>query len=244
MIFALLLAASGSLHARLRGGQYTLKYFDARGAAELSRIALVASRAQWTDERFPIKIEDGMPNVPQFQSAKESGALKLNMNRVPLLELEDGRAFGQSRAIERFVARSHGLFGSDEYEAALIDSIVEHTRDVREAFGRAVPFFGPETEEKAAKREAWYSEALVDWLRRLEASLPAPSASGGGVFAVGGALSLADLAIWHLLRDCFADVEKAKAATSGCARLIAIADAVGAMPEISGWLAKRPQTMF
>lgn len=227
---------------RLRGGQYTLKYFDARGAAELARIVLVASGAKWEDVRFPISMEGGKPNVPEFQAAKAAGLLAPNMGRVPLLQLDDGRVFGQSRAIERFVARQHKLFGSDEVEGAMIDAIVEHTRDVREAYGRAVPAFGPETEEKAAKREAWYGEALGDWLRRLEAALPAPAA--GSVFAVGSALSLADLAIWHMLRDYFADAEKCKLAASGCPRLNAIADAVGAMPEISAWVAKRPQTTF
>ncbi|KAG8458868.1 hypothetical protein KFE25_004202 [Diacronema lutheri] len=233
-------AAAGSAHLRLRGGLYKLTYFDARGAAELARIVLVASGAAWEDVRFPISMEGGKPNVPEFQKAKASGALALNMGRAPLLELDDGRALGQSRAIERFVARSHGLFGGSEFEGAQIDAILEHTRDVRDAYGRAVPAFGAETEDKAAKRAQWYAEALPDWLRRLEAALP----PGGNNVAVGSSLSLADLAIWHLLRDYFADAEKTMQAASGCERLNAIADMVGAMPAISGWVAKRPQTAF
>jgi glutathione S-transferase len=229
----------------LRGGAkapgYKLTYFDARGAAELARIVLVASKTEWDDVRFPIAMVDGKPAVPEFQAAKESGALKVNMDRAPLLELEGGFAIGQSRAIERFLARRHGLFGADELEGAMIDAVVEHTRDIKEAYSRAVPPFGPDSEEKAAKLATWYGETLPGWLARLERALPAAS---GAHCAVGGALSLADLAIWQLLKDNFQDVAGAAAAAKGCPRLNAIADGVAALPQIAGYVAGRPKTMM
>jgi len=236
-------SAHGSVFARLRGGKaaYKLTYFDARGVAELSRIALVAAGVDFEDARFPISMEGGKPSVPEFTAAKASGALTVNMDRVPILEIPGGPTIGQSRTIERFVARRHALYGADEMEAALVDMVVEHSRDIKEAFGRAVPPFGPESEEKAAKRDAWYAEALGDWLQRLERALPP---SDNDAYAVGAVLSLADLAIWQLLRDTFSDAERARKAAASCTRLNAIADQVAAMPAVAGWLANRPQTMM
>ncbi|KAJ1630100.1 hypothetical protein T492DRAFT_840328 [Pavlovales sp. CCMP2436] len=125
MLAVLLLAsasAHGSVFARLRGGKaaYKLTYFDARGVAELSRIALVAAGVDFEDARFPISMEGGKPSVPEFTvcAAKASGALTVNMDRVPILEIPGGPTIGQSRTIERFVARRHALYGADEMEVA------------------------------------------------------------------------------------------------------------------------------
>jgi glutathione S-transferase len=250
MLLSMLLLGSAALArpsvvslSSLRGGAkppgYKLTYFDARGAAELARVVLVVGGAPWEDVRYPISMQGGKPSVPEFQKAKESGALAINMGRVPLLDLDDGFSIGQSRAIERFLARRHGLYGEDEREQASIDAIVEHTRDIKEAFGRAVPPFGPESDEKAAKRDAWYEQALADWLGRLERALPAGGAAGR---AVGARPSLADLAIWQLLRDFFPDAARTAKAAEGCPRLTGIADAVGAMPPLAAWVEQRPKT--
>ena len=39
---------------------------------------------------------------------------------------------GQSKAIERYIARRYGLLGANEIEAAQIDAITEHIRDAKE----------------------------------------------------------------------------------------------------------------
>jgi hypothetical protein len=48
---------------------------------------------------------------------------------------------GQSKTIERFVARQHGFLGSNELEAAQVDMICEHMRDIKQMFvnGRQPP---------------------------------------------------------------------------------------------------------
>jgi glutathione S-transferase len=53
---------------------------------------------------------------------------------LPVLDVHgDGSVLlSQSRAIERFIARSHGLFGNDNVEAALIDATCETVRDLYE----------------------------------------------------------------------------------------------------------------
>ena len=66
--------------------------------------------------------------VPDTQ---EGVVLAANMNRVPVLEVRDAEGtlqatVGQSKAIERFVARQLHFMGRNEIEAAQIDMICEH----------------------------------------------------------------------------------------------------------------------
>ena len=110
----------------------TLKYFDARGAAETSRVLLAIGGIKYEDHRYAIG--PGF-EAPEFKADKESGALALNLGRAPLLLTDEG-AIGQSKSIERYVANQAGLMGTTPFEAATIDMVAEHVRDVRDAQAR------------------------------------------------------------------------------------------------------------
>jgi len=239
-------APGPSVARKLRGGMtmsasstYRLTYFDARGAGELSRVLLTLGKQEYEDKRYPIAFVDGKPSVPDFQKAKEAGDLKANMGRVPILDV-DGVEIGQSKAIERFLARKLGMYGSSDLEAAQVDAVCEHCRDVKEAFGRAVPPFAPEDEEKEKKRDEWYATGLPSWFSRLEDALPASE----GDWLVGSSLTLADVYVWSLVRDTFPDKERCSKAMEGCTRLRSVADRVALIPELSAWLESRPVTNF
>lgn len=95
---------------------------------------------------------------------------------------------------------------------------------------------------QTAAIKKWYEEGeLKEWLGKLERSLPGATPPH---FSVGGRLSYSDVAIWHLLRDCFDDADKVNACAAECARLTAIADHVAALDAVKSWLAERPKTMF
>eukprot|EP00913_Durusdinium_trenchii_P015142 g14203.t1 len=79
---------------------YKLTYFDIRGLAENSR----------TIKR------------PEFDAMKAAGQLDSSLGKVPLLEV-DGAKIGQSKAIERFLAKELGMMGSNSVEVPHIDSI-------------------------------------------------------------------------------------------------------------------------
>ena len=66
----------------------------------------------------------------------------------------------------------------------------EHVADIKTGYQKA-------RTAGDADKEKWYAEALGPWLQKLEAVL---GASPG--FAVGGARSLADVAIFHLVSEC------------------------------------------
>ena len=147
------------LLASAYGGSLTLKYFDARGAAETTRVLLAIGGLQYEDKRY--KIGPGF-DAPEFKAEKESGALLLNLNRAPILMTDEG-SIGQSKSMERYVAREAGLMGRSSFEAATIDMVAEHVRDVRDAQQRkgfSKMARGKTDEEKATLSAEWYGADL------------------------------------------------------------------------------------
>eukprot|EP00586_Coscinodiscus_wailesii_P010739 CAMPEP_0172512132 /NCGR_PEP_ID=MMETSP1066-20121228/241922_1 /TAXON_ID=671091 /ORGANISM="Coscinodiscus wailesii, Strain CCMP2513" /LENGTH=253 /DNA_ID=CAMNT_0013291789 /DNA_START=28 /DNA_END=789 /DNA_ORIENTATION=+ len=222
-----------------------LKYFNAKGVAETSRLLLAIAEQSYKDTRFDIT--PGTFDAPAFTAAKESGELKMNMNRAPVLVIDGQTTIGQSKTIERYLAKRFGLMGDgSDAEEATVDCITEHCRDVRDAAARKgfSAFVRNKTEEeKAVLRKEWYETDLPALLLKLEESVAETSGQRG--FAVAGKLSYADVAIFTLLRDCGkADLEDTAKAAEACVLLNSIADAVGGDPRVVKWLDERPETMF
>ena len=129
--------------------------------------------------------------------------------------------------------------GSNDIEAAQIDCICEHVRDIKEKYGkiRAIT----DVAEKEAAMSKWFTTEFSEWLTKLEMSLPSGRAAG---CCVGDKVSLADVTVWSLLSDFFDNKEGVAASVKPCAQLISIVDAVAALPALQKWLADRPQTNF
>jgi len=229
-----------------------LRYFDAKGAAELCRILLHVGNIPFEDERFPLKQKAGGGfEITEFQEAKSNGAFDANMQRVPILHVGDAQ-IGQSRAIERYICSHSNLLGSNAEESAQIDCFTENVRDILDKWGkiRSTGGFGP-NEEKEKLIQQWFGASsngkgdYADWLLKLEKSLPGPVDS---CFVIGNALSYADVSLWQLLRDFYPAVHIHAAQTAeqaaGCKRLTRIADNVAVLPSLKEYLAKRPVTTF
>lgn len=216
---------------------YKLTYFDVRGVAETSRLMFAAAKQEYTDERFNMKMEmkDGKPDWstlqrPEFDAAKAAGELDASNGKVPMLTV-DGQKIGQSKAIERYLAKALGLAGSNDIEAAQIDAVTETVRDIKDAYQKA--------KGDPATKEKFFAEDLPAGLALLEKSLP----KGSGPFLVGSTISYADICIFMFLTDksgFFDDFDKAKAAYTPVARVKAAMEAVEANAEIADWIAKRP----
>mmetsp|Transcript_31587 Transcript_31587/g.66422 ORF Transcript_31587/g.66422 Transcript_31587/m.66422 type:complete len:251 (+) Transcript_31587:84-836(+) len=222
----------------------TLKYFDIRGAAETCRVLLAFGQEEYNDARY--KIDPATFQSPEFLDAKKDGDLKMNLNRAPILLTPDGQAIGQSKAIERYLARRFGLMGQTPEDEAIIDCIAEHCRDVKDAArqkGFSAFTKNKTDEEKALARKEWFEDDLPEMLLKIEDSLQETSASGG--YSFGNTSTYADVVIWALLRDCFAaDVEDTAKAADKCTALNAIADQIASNPGVSKWLSERPESMF
>ena len=225
----------------------TLHYFDARGAAELTRVLLTVGGIAFKDNRFEITMKEGKFETPSFTAAKEAGKLKVNMDRVPVLELEDGSQLGQSKAMERYVAKICGFAGESDFIAAQIDCVAEHVRDIKDKWGkiRAIGGMQPNQEKDAATAKFLQPDGEYEtFLRKLENALPANRSPG---FAVGSSVSYADFAIWHLIRDTFLDentLANSKAAALKCPALMEIVGTVEALPALSNYLKTRKVTRF
>lgn len=242
-------ASSQSVVSMDKYRKLKLTYFDARGPAEVSRIMLKIGGVEFEDHRLPItKKPDGGFDVPEFASVKESGLYAANMNRLPVLNV-DGIIIGQSRAIERYIAQHCKLMGKDEIERALVDCITENVRDIKDRWGKVRLTGG--LGKSAIKDEAvakWFSGGeLAEWLTKLDHSLPQPGTSNQQEYAVGDSLSLADISIWHLLRDYFTQYDnevRAAEKKAKCAKLSRIANKVAEHSVVKNWMLCRPPTQF
>jgi len=223
---------------------FQLKYFNARGAAEVSRILFAIAEKDYEDVRydFDMKARKSL----EFDAAKERGELKVNLNRVPVLMTDDGvTSIGQSKSIERYLARRFSLMGQSPNEDATVDCIAEHCSDIKQAaskkgFGRMTK--GKSDEEKADARKEWFESEFSTYLEKLESMIAGDTNNG---FAVGKALTYADVVIWTLIRDCSpSDQEDTNKAAEKCEVLNAIANTVASDPRVAKWLEERPVTMM
>ena len=155
------------------------------------------------------------------------------MGRVPLLYIDGKEVLGQSRTIERFLATRFGLMGSNDLEAAQVDMIGEHIRDIKDAYAKA---------KAAGNADKFLEEDLKTWLAKLEAVVAVTSTKPG--CAVGDKLSLAGLQIYSLLAEFFDAKDKATAAYAGLTHLTAIVSTVAANEKLVAWQKSRPVTQF
>jgi len=223
---------------------YELTYFDIRGLAEISRWLFLVAKTEFKDNRLSLTF--GTPGDfstikrPEFDAMKEKGELDVSLGKVPLLKV-DGALIGQSKAIERFIAKEVGLMGSNAVEAAQVDQLTETVRDVKDAYNAAKRTVGDD--EKKAAVEKFFAETLVEMCQKTEKSIPA----GAGPFMVGGKISYADLTWYMFLASpdgFFDNAEGAKAAFQSCPKIKAAMEATGENAELKAWIEKRPKSMF
>jgi len=202
---------------------YKLYYFDARGAAEVSRLLFAQAGVTFEDAR-----------------QKDWPALKAEMpyGQMPVLEI-DGEKFAESKAIDRFLARSFNLYGSGSaIDALRIDMICEAFVDIVASLGvirRA------KEEEKKEKFAAFFKNDLPKWLGNLTDVLK--KNNGGKTFFVGDTVSLADIhafsTLWTLTQH-----EGQSNALDNFPEVKALFARVAALPNIAKWVAVRPVTQF
>lgn len=223
---------------------YELTYFDIRGLAETARFLFKVSKTEFKDTRLTLAF--GTPgdfstiSRPEFDEMKEKGELDVSLGKVPFLTV-DGVKVGQSKAIERFVAKEVGMMGSSAVEGAQIDQLAETVRDIKDAY-QAVKRTQGEEEKKAAL-DKFFSEGLVEWLQIAEKSIPA----GPGPWLVGSKISYADIVFYAFIaapKGFFDRADEAKAAFQSCPRLKAAMDATDANADLQAWIKERPESMF
>jgi prostaglandin-H2 D-isomerase / glutathione transferase len=150
-----------------------LTYFDFDGSrGEAARLALHVAGIAFEDQRIARSdwpaLRDRMPYLS-----------------LPVLEV-DGKLIAQSNAINRYVGKLAGLYPKDDWQAALVDEVMDAVEDITFRIGNT---FALEGEAKKKAREALAAGHIAHFLQQFETRLKA----GGGEWFVEKRLTVADL---------------------------------------------------
>ncbi len=150
-----------------------LSYFDFDGGrGEAARLVMHLGGIAFEDKRIAGKdwpaLRDSMP----FQA-------------MPVLEV-DGKAITQSNTIDRYLGKLAGLYPKDDWQAALVDEVMDAVEDISTKIGNTMAL---EAEAKKKAREALAAGPIPRFLQQIEARLKA----GGGEWFVEKRLTVADL---------------------------------------------------
>lgn len=216
---------------------YKLSYFDGRGLGETIRILFAIGEQEYEDYRV--------------KGTWPADKAKYAFGKLPVLEV-DGKQICQSRAIERFVAKTFDLYGANEIEQAEIDMYTEQMNDIRLPLFRAMEAdnvakeVDPNHAETHVNKQKYFETKFVEDLAAFESVVSKLGAKDGHF--VGGKLSLADVQFYTLLE--FALFSKATTAEHVNATLAknptleAIFKKVQSHPKVAEWVAKRPASEF
>jgi len=224
--------------AQLLGGPqqvtYKLHYFNSRGRAEIARFLFVLAGKHYDDVRYasPRAGTSGL----DFQTVKQSGLLPFG--QLPALELArpglKSTFLSQSHAIERYLAKELGLYGSNNLEAARIDEVCEGVLDI------VVPYFtahrNPNQSEKEAVLKTFWSETFPKFVAAFERFL---KENEGNTFLVGKHATLGDVAVFGAI-DMINNPDSVNAVLKNHPTVQANVAATHKLLE--GWLSKRPVT--
>jgi prostaglandin-H2 D-isomerase / glutathione transferase len=157
-----------------------LTYFDIDASrGEVARLAMHLAGIPFEDRRIPRnewpKHRDSMPYLA-----------------LPVLEV-DGRLIAQSNTINRYVGKLAGLYPKDDWQAALVDELMDAVEDIS---GRIGATFALEGDAKKKAREALAAGAVAHFLRQFDARLEA----GGDEWFAEERLTVADLKCFLFVR--------------------------------------------
>lgn len=210
-----------------------LSYFNARGLAETSRLILAIVGENYEDLRYPLTIDKTktpMFSKPEFDLDKKMRVLERSFNKLPFLKVGEDVIF-QSKAIERYLAKTYNLMGSSLVEEALIDGLCEVIRDYKTEYQQVKK----EKNEESLKK--WFTETLPEKVGLLELNI-------NMIHAVGGRVSLADIVMFEFFTQYFDDVVSINNVLNGTEKVRSIVSNIGENKKIIKWLETRPMTDF
>ena len=168
----------------------TLYYFKIPfWRAEVTRLSLYIGGIPFEDYRIEGDDYDKFKQTGELPNKKIAP-----FKQLPVLDV-DGKIFAQTGAIARYCGKLSGLYPkNDDYNAALIDQIIEGAQDIN----YLVTLSGrdKDLERKKIARDILATKHLPKWFQFLENLLKQNTKS---IYFVGNDLTIADLAIWRLL---------------------------------------------
>lgn len=204
---------------------YKLTYFNTRGRAELIRLIFASKNITFTDER----IESA--SWPSLKSNTPSGHL-------PILTF-NGVVMCESMTIARFAANEAEIAGTTNLERAQADMIVEEVKKLEENLFY-VYLANKDPQERARKIIEAARSVVPPVMKTLEGWII--KNNGGNGFAVGKAMTWADLALFNLM-DFMKTMtpDAADQVLTVVPKLKALYDRVADMPYLNKYLKNRPE---
>ena len=199
---------------------YKLYYFNARGAAETIRLTFALAGVEYEDNRL------SQEEWAEFKPKTPYGGM-------PVLDI-DGKIFGGSSPILRYLAKQFGLDGEDDQANLILDGAVDTVQDVIQ---KMIPIF---YEKDAERKETLKKEAQnVSFPRYLGGLEKLAAANNAGPWFYGSKVTYADLSFYQT--STFMNVmfpgEVDKYPT-----LKKLTEAVEKLPKIAEWIKTRPVT--
>jgi prostaglandin-H2 D-isomerase / glutathione transferase len=157
-----------------------LTYFDFDGGrGEAARLVMHLGGIAFEDKRIAGQDWPALRDKTPFQA-------------MPVLEV-DGKVITQSNTINRYLGKLAGLYPKDDWQAALVDEVMDAVEDVSVKISNTMPLEG---DAKKKAREALAAGPIPRFLQQLEARLKA----GGGEWFVEKRLTVADLKCFMWVR--------------------------------------------
>jgi glutathione S-transferase len=210
---------------------YKLIYFNVKGLAETTRVLFAISGTNYEDYRYNFEVVGGEYKKEEFDKDKEK--FECSMGKLPILEIKIGdevEQIGQSKSIERYLAREFGLMGSNKIEEAKIDSICECIRDIKERY---------QSIKKTDGINKYFEETIYNELEKLSKVLDNKSK-----LAVGEKLSLADITIYMFIKEYFDRSEEVIEQAKKIKRYYSIIEELDKHDKLQEWFKQRPNTLF
>ncbi|XP_037043562.1 glutathione S-transferase 1-like [Bradysia coprophila] len=222
----------------MESSTYKLVYYDVRWEGEQIRLMFAYKEVEFEDIRIKLQLgaEDWPVPSQLFDQIPKDIQDKLLLEKLPLLELSNGKTISGARACSLFVAKRFGLLGSDEFEEAKINEILDASQDFSEAFYAIQLASTKEEKEKVSQNVV---AVVTPKYMNLFNKLVEENSSG---FMVGNQLSLADLHVFNIV--CTPDGKPARHVTDGRPGLEKLVDKVSQIPQIQKWLEARPKSIF
>jgi len=207
--------------------KYKLIYFNVRALGEVSRLIFAVAGVEYEDYRYPIDVAKNFYR-PEWDAEKASNPFKYPFGTIPVLEV-DGHQIAQSKVIERFLSRRFGLLGSNEFESALLESVVDEISDIKTKWNSL----------KDTDKQKYFDTELPRYFGYIERLLSKHS----GKFIEKESINYADIALWNFLSN-HDDQESLSKVLSSFPNIKGLSERVGQNPQITAWVAKRPPSPF
>ncbi len=200
---------------------YKLTYFPARGGAEVSRFIFKQAEVEFEDVRI------GGEDWAKFKPSTPYGSM-------PVLEV-DGKMLAGSRGMQRYLAEKFGLAGSNDFENAEIDSIIDAIVDLSQQLMKL--HYEKDEARKAELGEKLKTEILPKFLGIFEKLIS--SNTSGWIY--GSKVTYADFALYNVMGWVKMGYAAALDSFPGIKKNM---EAVEALPNIAKWLKERPESQF